>query len=80
MKQQTKRIVPAFANETQEADWWYANRKLHDRQLRAALKNGEAQVLTKEKLLERIADSKRPRVLVAALNIPCEGKATVDES
>jgi hypothetical protein len=59
MNKQTKRIVPAFATEAEEADWWYKNRKIHDKQLLAAVKSGEAQILTKEKLLARIAASKK---------------------
>jgi len=61
MKKQTKRVVPAFPTEAEEAEWWYKNRKIHDRQLLAAVKSGEAQVLTKEKLPERIAHPRRSR-------------------
>jgi hypothetical protein len=25
MKEQTRRIVPGFATETEEAEWWYKN-------------------------------------------------------
>jgi len=75
MKKQTKRVVPAFATEAEEADWWYENRKIHDKQFRAALKSGEAQVLTKERLLERIARSKKTPAQVVALRIPREDLA-----
>ncbi len=75
MKKQPTRVVPAFATEVAEADWWYENRKIHDKQLRAALKSGEAQVLTKEKLLERIAASKKTPAQVVALRIPREDLA-----
>src|SRR5713101_3336722 len=70
MKKQSKRIVPAFATEAEEADWWYKNRKIHDKQLLAAAKSGEAQILTKEKLLARIAASKKKPAPVVALRIP----------
>ena len=70
MKKETKRVVPAFPTEAEEAEWWYKNRKIHDRQLLAAVKSGEAQVLTKEKLLERIAASKKKPAPVVALRIP----------
>ena len=70
MKKQTKRVVPAFATEAEEAEWWYKNRKIHDKQLLAAVRSGEAQVLTKEKLLERIAASKKKPAPVVALRIP----------
>ena len=66
----TKRIVPAFATETEEAEWWYKNRNIHGKQLLAAVKTGEAQVLTKEELLKRIAASKKTPAPVVALRIP----------
>ena len=75
MKKQPKRMVPAFANEAEEAGWWYENRKVHDSQLRAAVKSGDAQVLTKEKLAERIAASKKTPAQVVALRIPREDLA-----
>ena len=70
MKKQAKRIVPVFATEAEEADWWYKNRKIHDKQLLDAVKSGEAQILTKEKLLARIAASKKRPAPVVALRIP----------
>jgi predicted DNA binding CopG/RHH family protein len=70
MKKQTKRIVPTFATEVEEAEWWYKNRNVHGKQLLAAVKSGEAQVLTKEKLLERITASKKTPAPVVALRIP----------
>jgi predicted DNA binding CopG/RHH family protein len=65
-----KRIVPTFATEAEEAEWWYKNRNIHGKQLLAAVKRGEAQVLTKEKLLQRIAASKKTPALLVALRIP----------
>ncbi len=70
IKKQDKRIVPSFATEAEEAEWWYENRNVHGKQLLAALKSGDAQVLTKEKLLERIAASKKTPAPVIALRIP----------
>ena len=70
MKKQTKRVVPAFATEAEEAEWWYKNRNIHDRQLAAAVKSGEAQVLTKGRLMERIAASRKTPAPVVALRIP----------
>ena len=59
MEGHPKRVIPAFATEAEEAEWWHKNRNIHGRQLLAAVKSGEAQVLTKEKLHERIAASKK---------------------
>jgi predicted DNA binding CopG/RHH family protein len=66
----TKRIIPTFATEAEEAEWWFKNRDIHGKELLAAMKSGEAQVLTKEKLLERIARSRKPAAPVVALRIP----------
>jgi predicted DNA binding CopG/RHH family protein len=65
-----KRVIPAFATEAEEAQWWYKNRNIHGKQLLAAVKNGEAQVLTKEKLLARIAASRKIPAPTVALRIP----------
>jgi predicted DNA binding CopG/RHH family protein len=70
MAKQPKRAIPAFASEAEEAEWWFNNRNKHGKQLLAAVKNGEAEVLTKEKLRERIAASKRTPAPVVALRIP----------
>jgi predicted DNA binding CopG/RHH family protein len=70
-EKQPKRGIPAFATEAEEAEWWYKNRNIHGKQLLAAVKNGEAQLLTKEKLRERIAASKKKTPApVVALRIP----------
>jgi len=64
-----KRVIPAFATEAEEAEWWYRNRSAHGKQLLAAVKSGEVQVLMKDKLQERIAASKKPAPTVS-LRIP----------
>lgn len=71
MKKQSKRAVPAFASEAEEAAWWFENRKSHDREFTAAVKKGEAQVLTGEKLRARIEESKpKPPARVISLRVP----------
>ena len=70
LEKQPKRVIPAFATEAEEAEWWYQNRDLHGKQLLAAVKNGEAQVLTKAKLMERIAASRKAPAPVVSLRIP----------
>jgi predicted DNA binding CopG/RHH family protein len=65
-----KRTVPMFATEAEEAEWWYKNRNTHGTQLRAAVKSGEASRLTKDKLIERIAASRKAPAPVVALRIP----------
>jgi hypothetical protein len=66
----TKRTAPTFATEAEEAEWWFKNRNIHGKQLLAAVKSGEARVLTKDKLLERIAASRKTPAPVVALRIP----------
>lgn len=66
----TKRKVQTFATEADEAEWWFKNRNIHGKQLLAAVKSGEAQVLTKDKLLERLAVSRKTPAPVVALRIP----------
>ncbi|MGH9638763.1 MAG: hypothetical protein ACRD3Y_01775 [Bryobacteraceae bacterium] len=70
MKKQTKPSVPTFATEAEEAEWWYKNRNTHGKELLAGMKSGKAQVLTKEKLLERIVKSRKAAAPVVALRIP----------
>jgi predicted DNA binding CopG/RHH family protein len=71
MKKQSKRAVPAFASEAEEAAWWYENRKSHDKEFATAVENGEAQVLTGDKLQERIEASKaRTPAQVISLRVP----------
>ncbi len=69
-EKETKRIVPAFATEAEEAEWWFQNREIHSKQLLAAVKTGAAHTLTSEKLRERIAVSKKSPAPVVALRIP----------
>ena len=70
MEGQPKGVIPAFATEAEEAEWWYKKRNVYGKRLFAAVKSGEAQVLTKEKLRERIAASKKTPAPVVALRIP----------
>jgi predicted DNA binding CopG/RHH family protein len=65
-----KLVVPAFGTEAEEAQWWFGHRDKHGKQLLAAVKSGKAEVLTKEKLRERLAASKKPPAPVVALRIP----------
>ena len=70
MKKPTKRMVPEFATEAEEADWWFKNRNVHDKVLLAAAKSGEARILTRAKLLERLAESRKAPAPVVTLRIP----------
>lgn len=70
MKKQTKRTVPAFATEAEEAQWWYRNRSKHDEDLIQAVKTGESKILTESELRRRITAPKRVPAPVVALRIP----------
>jgi predicted DNA binding CopG/RHH family protein len=65
-----KHTVPTFASEAEEAAWWYKNRNAHSADLQAAVNSGEAQRLTKQALLGRIANSRKTPAQVVALRIP----------
>ena len=56
-----KRVVPKFSSEAEEAQWWYRNRDMISRDLKAAAKAGELQVLTRERLRERLRASANSR-------------------
>ena len=70
MNKRTKLIVPAFATEAEEAEWWYKNREAHGKLLLAAVKTGEAKILTKDELRRRIDASKKAPAPMVALRIP----------
>jgi len=70
MNKQAKRIVPAFATEAEEAQWWFKNRNVHGKQLLAAVRAGEAKILTKDELRRRVDSSKKMAAPVVALRIP----------
>jgi predicted DNA binding CopG/RHH family protein len=70
IEERAKRVMPAFATAREEADWWYANRARDGKRMLAAVKTGEAQVLTREKLLSRLAASRKTPSPVVALRIP----------
>ncbi len=67
---QPARLRTVSSNEAEEAQWWFDNRNKHGRQLLGAAKSGDAMLLTKDKLRDRIAASKRTPSPVVALRIP----------
>lgn len=48
-------VVPKFKTETEEADWWFANREKLSEEFVEAGRQGKLKVLTKEDLRERLA-------------------------
>jgi len=75
MNKQTKRMVPRFATEAEEADWWYQNRHVHGKELLAAVRSGEAKILTQDELRRRIEASQKVPAPVVALRIPASDLA-----
>jgi predicted DNA binding CopG/RHH family protein len=59
-KTTTKRVVPKFATEAEEAEWWDQNRDMVSRDFREAGLKGEVKKLTVELLRERLASKARP--------------------
>jgi predicted DNA binding CopG/RHH family protein len=53
-----KRVVPAFASEAAEAEWWYKNRQKIAKDVVEAARKGELKRLTKEELHRRTEASK----------------------
>lgn len=60
--------IPKFASEAEEAEWWDAHRDEVGNELVRAMQAGRAQVLTRDRLLERLTDSKDPNRVVIALS------------
>ncbi|SRR5579883_1651799 len=70
---------PKFANETEEADWWYANRRTVEARLIEAMRNGTAgrgaplrlaqEALAVEQVALPIAEVDRARKLCAKKKI-----------
>ena len=78
MKKQTSKrtIVPKFATEAEEADWWHKNRKAHSQEFLEAARKREVQVLTKDRLLARIeASKKKAAVQMVSIRIAAEDLA-----
>ena len=59
-----KRLIPTFATETEEADWWYANREKIADDVVTASDAGEVRILTKEKLSDRLRAAKARPVTI----------------
>jgi predicted DNA binding CopG/RHH family protein len=58
-----KRIVPSFASQAEEAEWWYRNRRKLDKELLAAARSGQLKTLKRKNLAARIARSKAAKVI-----------------
>ena len=66
--------VPKFANETEEADWWYANRERHADEFASAAKEGRVrrgsgivQYLAQLEKAEKLLPNREDAVLLAKL-------------
>ena len=59
-KTTTKRVLPKFATEAEEAEWWGKNRDMVSQHFREAGLKGEVKKLTLERLRERLANKSRP--------------------
>jgi predicted DNA binding CopG/RHH family protein len=55
MSTKKRLVVPKFTTEAEEADWWDQHREVVSREFVEAGRRGELKILTKEKLLERLA-------------------------
>jgi predicted DNA binding CopG/RHH family protein len=66
MRKKQGKIVPAFASEAQEADWWFRNRRNLDADFQKAAKSGELKRIDRKTLLSRISASTR----VVSIRLP----------
>ena len=62
------KTVPDFATETQEANWWFKNRKKLDKEFVEAARSGKLKVLDRKNLVARIARSRAAKVV--SLRLP----------
>jgi predicted DNA binding CopG/RHH family protein len=60
----TRRIVPPFKSEDEEAQWWFRKRKVHERDFREAAKTDELKILDKKTLPARLASSRAKAVSI----------------
>ena len=58
--------TPKFTNESEEADWWYANRKVVERELRKAEKSGKGKKAA-DIIAEHIAAQKKTQPITIRL-------------
>ncbi len=67
----SKRTIPVFVTEAEEAAWWFKNRQAHAKEFGEAVQSGEATILTHDKLRARLAASlKKSPATVVSLRIP----------
>ncbi len=57
-----KRVIPAFATETEEANWWYENRKKLDADLTRTSRAGLS-TLDRKTLAARIARTRAAKII-----------------
>lgn len=50
-----KRMIPKFATEAEEVEWWEKNRGMIGKDLREAVAKGEAKFVTRQQLAARLA-------------------------
>jgi hypothetical protein len=50
-----KRVIPKFASETEEVEWWEKNRSIIAEDMGAAAAKGELKILTPQQLAARLA-------------------------
>ena len=53
-----KLVIPPFANEREEADWWYAHRDIVEASMSEALRTGKTRTGTAKRLAEQARASK----------------------
>jgi predicted transcriptional regulator len=73
----TKRVIPAFKTEAEEAEWWHRNRAGLDEDFLEAVKKGTLKRLDPATLKEHLAASKsRVAAIEAGIQAADEGRLT----
>ncbi len=69
MKQRSKRKVPAFATEAEEARWWDKNRERLDQDLVKTAQSGKLRRLSRKTLAARIAATRTISIRLAEADL-----------
>jgi hypothetical protein len=68
--------LPAFANETEEADWWYENREKHADEFIAAMKEGRVK---RGGMARRLAEAEKAKSVVLSLEDALKATVLAEE-
>jgi class 3 adenylate cyclase len=68
--------LPAFANETEEANWWYDNRELHEQEFIKAMAEGRVK---RGGMARRLADAEKAKTVTIEIGDALKATALAEE-